>query len=139
MIEFFNIRGRRYIATANGPEECRDLRLLGCPERIAVRVEQRSAIRHSTPARPTPRTPAGPTDWRRLAFQQLARADEKYAAAVARHDDRVAAEIDKTLDQRALLHEIGELMKLLGKRSLPLDDALAAERRLAELRSQLRA
>ena len=41
MIEYSNIMGKRFVATANGPEEFRDLRALGCPANIAARVEQR--------------------------------------------------------------------------------------------------
>jgi len=92
MIEYSNIMGKRFVATANGPEEFRDLRALGCPANIAARVEQRSAARPAPRKRSTP--PALTWDEERtLLAKALVQSNDIYADSVKRYDDVRFAEI----------------------------------------------
>jgi Escherichia/Staphylococcus phage prohead protease len=84
--------------------------------------------------------PAAPTDWdteRKLGLKRLGQIYERDAAAVQRHDDRVAEEIDRKWDRHALEQEIDRLETLLTRRSLSMDEAIETERRLGHLRHAL--
>ncbi len=51
-IEYSNatLGGPRLVETAEGKREVRDIRMLGCPDEIATRIERRNAKRAGTVA-----------------------------------------------------------------------------------------